>query len=233
MAALITASNLATGTSNTLSSASITNGGSNRAMYGVVMVADGSPAAVTSLTWTGGGGQALTQIADSLVQQTFLRTYVYRLIAPAVATGTLDLVLSAAQSQVGLLTYAVEDCDQTTPNDTVVFANGNGATPDATVVVSSAAGKLVIDFLQRVSGGTLTPGGGQTQLQQGAVGACTFASSREDGAASVTMSWDGSTNGSVSAYQWLIGALSLNAVGGGGGGGFKPQYARLANQGLT
>lgn len=224
-APLVNNSDLKTGTTSSFSSNSLAVGGANRVLYGIVMVADGSPASVTSVTWTGGGGEALTQIADSGVQQTFLRTYVYRRIAPTATTGTLDLVLSAAQSQAALLTLAIEDCDQTTPNATVAFANGNGATPDATVVISSATSSLVVDFLQRVSAGTMTAGAGQTQLHQDSIGACTFGVSREAGAASVTMSWDGSANGSVSAFEWLIGALSLNEVA--AGGGFVPRLLTL------
>lgn len=209
---------VATGSTSTPASNSITIGGSNRVLYVFLMLADNTPTSVSSVSWSGGGGESLTAYADSGTVQTFLRTYVYRKIAPTATTGTVSVTLGASQSQIGLFTVAIEDCDQTTPDGGVTFANGNGVSPDPTVTVSSAAGKLVVDFLQRV-GASQTVGSGQTQLQQSAFGAVDFAGSREAGAASVSMSWTDGAGGTGSNWEWLIGALSLNEVSGGGGGG--------------
>lgn len=221
---------VATGSTSTPSSSSITIGGSNRVLYAIVMVADNTPASVTSVTWNGGGGEALTAYADSGVVQTFLRTYVYRKIAPTAATSTVSVVLGASQGQIGLLTVNVKDCDQTTPDGGVTFANGNGVTPNPTIAVTSAAGKLVLDFLQRV-GSTQNVGAGQTQLGQGVFGAVDFAGSTEAGASSVTMSWTDGGGGTASLWEWVLGALSLNEVSGGGGGATSlPPFNRIARQ---
>jgi len=200
-------------------------GGSNRVLYAGVHISGGSPGTVTACKWGGSGGTSMTQVYDSGVVESFLRLYVFRLIAPTAMTDTVHVTFNAAQDEYGLIAVAIQDCDQTTPNGTIVGANGNALSPGPSVAVSSEVGGFVIDFVSRFVYGPsgLSVGAGQTQIKQGAAGSgsdyFSVASSSEPGATTTTMTWGDVGNGTISNWQWVQAGIPLKEVSGGGGGG--------------
>ena len=190
--------------------------GSDRAT--VFRIANSGNVAVSGVTY---GGVAAAQVpgADSAAGSSFIRTDIWRLVAPAVSTA--DVVVTFASSARGCAQAATySGVHQTTPHGTAAAAGGSSLTPS--VAVTSAAGELVVDIAAtRDETKTLTPGAGQTEEPAGGfVGASgagstsvQAAASREDGAASVTMSWTNSVSSS-----WAISAVPLKPATGGASG---------------
>lgn len=223
--------------------ASLVSGGVNRALYCAVLMSDGSPGGVTSVTWSGGGGETLTSIYDSGVVQSFLRLHIYRRIAPTAATGALTPVLAAATSEIGIFGWAVEDVDQTTPNGTIAAVNGAGSGNAASGTIASATGETIIDVIGRFVNGAMTVdpasiGTGQTILSQNSANALfQFGSSTRAGATTPSTVWGINGYGTVSNWQYVMAALSLKPVSAGGGGNVIQPAGRSATnggmQGLT
>lgn len=196
---------------------SFATSGSDRVLYAAVILSDGTPPAISSCKWGGSGGTAMSQVYDSTTVQSFLRLYWFRLVAPAVQTSTVHCTFAASTSEYGVIAIAIQDADQGAPNSTITSANSTGFTPDPTLTVTSATGKLVIDAIGRFTGGNMTVGAGQTVIQQGQVASTlNVSSSYEAGAGSTAMGWSGNGVGTVSNYQWVLSGISVNEVGGGG-----------------
>ena len=202
-----------------------------------MLLSDGSPPAVTSVTWSGGGGETLTSIYDSGVVQSFLRLHLYRRIAPTAASGTLTPVLAAAASEIGIFGWTVEDVDQTTPNGTILGANATGSGNAASGTIASATGETVIDVIGRFVNGAMAVdpasiGTGQTILSQNSANALfQFGSSTRAGATGATTVWGINGFGTVSDWQYVMAALSLKPVSAGGGGSQIPVGGRSAMNG--
>lgn len=185
-------------------------------LYVFIQFSAGTPGTVASVTSSGGGG-ALSEIADSGAVESYLRCHVWRSTSPTAGTVTVSVTPTVSTNEVVVIAVSVAGVDSGTPNGSVVFANGNGATTATSGTVSGGTDAIVLDCIGRLQSGAGSPGAGQTQLESGDVGGYYFAqSSWEAGAASVTTTWthDPST---VSNWQWVIGALSINGSSGGGG----------------
>lgn len=206
-----------TGTSATTGNLTIASGD---VLYVAVMNIDGSPAGVTSVTSSGGGG-ALSSIGDSGVVESFIRAQIWRSTSPSAGTVTITATPTATQGDIGVVAVSVAGVDSGTPNGTPVFSSGNGSADAVSGTVSSGTDAIVLDFIARIQQAAMSITGGQTQLEQVSNGADTVqdGSSWEAGAASVTTSWGINARGTVSNWQWVIGALSIN---GGTGGGSSP-----------
>jgi len=217
--------------------ASLVSSGVNRALYCAIALSDGSPGGVTSVTWSGGGGETLTSIYDSGVAQSFLRLHIYRRIAPTAATGTLTPVLASACSEIGIFGWAVEDVDQTTPNGTIAAANGTGSGNAASGTIASATGETVIDIIGRFVNGAMSVdpasiGTGQSILSQNSANSLfQFGSSTRSGASGASTVWGINGFGTVSSWQYVMAALSLKPVSAGGGGSQIPVGGRSAMNG--
>lgn len=187
-------------------------------LYVGVILSDGSPGTVSSVTSSGGGG-ALSSIADSGVVQSFLRCHIWRSTSPTAGTVTISMTPGASTSEITVIAVSVAGVDSGTPNGSVVFSDGNGFVDAVSGTVSSGTDAIVLDFMGRfqVANGVVT--GGQTELEQ-VLYATTLlgASSWEAGATSVTTSWGTNGQTTVSNWQYVIGALSINGGSGGGGG---------------
>jgi len=208
----------------TLETATITPGGSNRALLVGIGCTDSVPAQASAVKFgstAGTGGASLTKIAE-LTAQSYVRVELWRLIAPANSAGTVWAQWGASAFSGFIGAMALADVDQTTPFGTPATANGNG-TGAGTVNVTSATGKLVIDFMYRLAG-LQSVGAGQTQAIQvnGIGGEASGCMSSEAGATTTTMSWTDLGFGSVSNWEWVMAGVSVNEVGGGGGGGGSP-----------
>lgn len=94
--------------------------------------------------------------------------------------------------------------DQTTPLENGTSANGDSATPS--VAITSAVGNVVVDGLSTFAGAA-TADASQTSIYSAdsTGGQILGASSKENGAASVTMSW------SISSTYWRLGGVSINS----------------------
>jgi hypothetical protein len=201
------------GGTNTVTTGNLVVGGSNRVLYVFVGNSDGTPQTVSTVTWNVASPESLTQIHDTTTAN-FQRVEVWRLIAPTAATDNVTVTLSGSTTALIVIAVAVEDIDQATPNAAVVKATGTGSA-DSSVAVSSATGKLALDFLYRFSA-TLNVGAGQTQLENAFQTEAAAASSTEAGAATNTFTWDIGGSGTVSNWEWTAVALSLNEVSAGG-----------------
>jgi hypothetical protein len=153
-------------------------------------------------------GQAMTLVGA------IAGMHIYRLVNPPI--GTSNAVASATggtQSRGVVVSYS--GVHQTSPNGTAVTGSGTASNPS--VAVSSAAGRVVIDFVTAQRTGNqaigLSIGAGQTNIfttagtvsdsNDGAIG-----SSYEAGAGTNTMTWtlttsDGTTN-------WAQVAVAIN-----------------------
>lgn len=213
----ITDSVIAVGTGTSLTTGNLTIA-SGDVLYVGFILSDGSPGGVTSITSSGGGG-ALSSISDSGVVQSFLRCHVYRSTSPTAGTVTITGTPAASTSEMALIAVSVAGVDSGTPNGSVVVADGTGSGAATSGTVSSDANALVLDFIGRFQDGAMSLGAGQTQLeQQNYAGVLQGGSSTKAGAASVTTTWNVNGAGTVSSFQWVLSALSINGSTGGGGG---------------
>lgn len=214
----ITDSVAATGTGTSVVTGNLTIASGDK-LYVGILCSDVSPAGVSSVTSSGGGG-ALSSIGDSGVVESFLRCHVWRSTSPTPGTVTITANLSASNGEIGVIAVAVAGVDSGTPNGAVGFANGNGTADAVSASISSGTDAIVLDFFGRFQDGVATLGGGQTQLEQALEPPVTSivllsGSSWEAGAGAVTTSWGINARGSVSNWQWVIGALSINGAGSG------------------
>lgn len=212
----ITDSVIATGTGTSVTTGNLTIA-SGDVLYVGVILSDGSPGGMTSVTSSGGGG-ALSSIADSTVVQSFLRLHVWRSTSPTAGTVTITATPAASTGEIAVIAVSVAGVDSGTPNGTMVFADGNGTADAASGTVSSGTDAIVLDWHGRFLDGTfgMTAGGAQTILDQANYNnILSGGSSWEAGAASVTTDWSRNSQGTISNYQWVIGALSINGATGG------------------
>lgn len=194
------------GTTTTLTISHTVGAGNLQAVFfGVFFF--GSPSSV-SATYA---GIAMTQIAvvNSL--------RVFQLVNPPLGTNNAvaTCVSGATQSRGIVVSYS--GVHQTNPNDTAVTGSGSGAGSDPSVSVSSAAGRVVVDFVygtRTLSAAIgLSIGIGQTNIYTtpGFVSDSndgTIAASSEPGAATNTMTWALSTTDAGTA--WAQAAISIN-----------------------
>lgn len=160
-------------------------------------------------------GVDLTQIGSSYYEyhtDHFLSLWL--LVAPATSTNNLTITFSASQASGYIAAVCLTGVDQTTPVDTL----GTATNSDTTITqnISSATGDMVFDFVSVVhsgGGGSVAVGAGQTSVVEEdgwAGGFWSNGMSREDGGATVTMSWT-----TAAVTKWGSVAVNVNAVGAG------------------
>lgn len=212
----ITDSVIATGTGTSVTTGNLTIA-SGDVLYVGILCSDGSPAGISSVTSSGGGG-SLSSLGDSGVVESFLRCHVWRSTSPTAGTVTVTANLAASNGEIGVIAVSVAGVDGGTPNGSVSFANGNGTGDAVSATISSDTNAIVLDFLGRFQNAAASITGGQTQLEQENYNSILQAgSSWEAGAATVATGWGINAAGTVSNWQWVIGALSINGAGAGGG----------------
>lgn len=187
--------------------------GSDRLLI-VTVGTDGRAQSVTSATYN---GVALTRAIRR--QHTNTDAFagfeeLWYLVNPATGTNTLVLNLSTSM-QVQAVISSYTGVHQSTPLGTAVGADGVSTGPS--VIVGSAGDELVVDGLgfykDPAAASTLTPGAGQTRNGTQVSFANNFvhgSSSREAGAASVTMSWTSSQSD-----NWVLVAVPIKPAGAG------------------
>lgn len=173
-----------------------TSAGADRVLY--VMLSQVTDRTVSAITY---GGQAMTEIKTALQTS---RYRLFRLLAPPTGANSVSITFAASTRGVGG-SVSLTGVDQSTPNDTIV----EELVGDASIVVASATNDMVIDFISANSVvGAYAAGPGQTlhyDTEDGG-GFEEQASSREAGAASVTMSY---TGGPAPNVHW---GLNVNQV---------------------
>jgi hypothetical protein len=179
-----------------------------------VGTSDGSPPDITSISWSLGGGEALSRVSngDSGVVQSFMRGQIWARANPTAGSGTLTVTFAASTFAYAIVGIAVADPGTI---GAATWADGNGSGTDAEVTIASAVNALVLAASYRLSDDA-TPGGSQTLLQEGQAGGEGYLSATsQDGAASVLAEWAPGA-GSVSSWQFVVGGLSIAEAGGGG-----------------
>lgn len=133
------------------------------------------------------------------------------LAAPTTGANTLAVTAGGLLTDLSVGVTSASGVNQTTPMGTCANATGTSTTPSTTV--TSVVGDLVLDAGVIDHVGTLTVDASQTQLWNDIDGSGNVKKfgSREDGAASVVMSWSNSTG---SPY-WILTGISLQQAGGG------------------
>ncbi len=192
-----TATSAQTASGNSLSWSHTVASGSDRVLY-VTLAIDGVGAGVNSVTY---GGVNLTQVGRTAGNHA---VEIWRLVNPSEGTANVVVSLGATTAiKGGAVTY--NGVDQATPNGTYTSATGTGTT--ATLNVSSATGKLVLDITNWDNNPTgYTIGANQSSAWSLTNTAHRGVATTEAGAATVTMS------STVSASkQWEMGAISINA----------------------
>src|SRR4051812_565614 len=149
------------GTANFNFSHTTNSGGARMLLVGISMnVSNNLTSTIASVSY---GGNALTFIAGAT--NSTRRVEFWQLINPP--TGASSVVVTAnvtTGTKVGVIASATTlfGVDQTTPNRTPIFANGNNT--GATVNTPSAVGELVIDQVAALGGVTFAVGANQTQF---------------------------------------------------------------------
>ena len=151
----------------------------------------------------------MTPVASETAQA-FARSTMYIMLdtdLPAAAgTYTVEINFAAtANGTAGAVSFT--GVDQATPHDTPVTGSSSSGTPS--IAVSSEAGDLVVDTYSWRENENLSEGAGQTENYATTGREPANGSSREAGAASVTMSY--SSPGSNSKNWSQIG-LNLNVA---------------------
>ncbi len=181
-----------------------TTAGSNR----VAIIHVGWSGTSTTCTCTY-GGVAATVVLTANSGSGVLSAMFYFINPP---TGATNVVVTwgvgDATGFAGVSSY--NGADQTTPLRGSTSTTGTSSPVTATI--GSAVDDIVVDAVGEYND-TLSVGAGQTSLFMSNSGAIYGAGSREDGAASVVMSWTGST------VIWATVVASIQPVSGGGGGG--------------
>lgn len=158
---------------------------------------------VTSVTY---GGTALTSIGSQNGPGNQNQATLWYLINPPTGTANISVSLSGSKDvTAGAASFT--GVNQTTPLGTLNSLSGTSTT--ASVVVSSAAGEVVIDAVAANGDAvSLTAAGGQSVLWNIGTGTAggnvRGGSSNQPGASSVTMSWT-----LAASKPWAIGAISL------------------------
>lgn len=137
----------------TFDSPSLTVSGTNKVLWALVANSDGTPATPSGVVWDpAGAAQALTLQGSAITFGTFANASLWRLIAPANATGVVRATWGATKAERGIIVWVETDIDQATPNGTVASANGTASTvsPGA---VTTTAGQRVLNFAQALDTG--------------------------------------------------------------------------------
>jgi hypothetical protein len=174
--------------------------GVNRALFVGISYRNDDYETVSSVTY---GGQALTQVG-SANQLNYARLYIYRLLNPPTGTNTLAVSWSSNLDQgavVGAVTYA--NVNQSTPTGAFAGSTGNSGTPSVTV--AGAAERLMFGVVggRTTSDFAVTGGGTQLWTRRPFSGSTAGSGQSKAGAASVVLTWSGST-----AY-WAAGGVSI------------------------
>ena len=139
---------------------------------------------------------------------------IYRLVNPPIGTSNAVASATGGTASRGVVVF-YSGVHQTAPNGTAVTGSGTASHPS--VAVSSAAGRVVIDFVTAQRTGSqaigLSIGAGQTNIfttsgtvsdsNDGAIG-----SSYEAGAGTNTMTWTLSTSDGTTS--WVQAAVEIN-----------------------
>ncbi len=226
----VDASSSATISASTLTWAHTVGSGSNRFLVVGVSIRNAGNT-VSGVTY---GGAALTFIGARNNHDDAVRTEMWYRAAPAVGTANVVITLTGGAKMVGGA-VSFFGVSATAPLGTFVANNStNTGTDNPSVVVTSAAGELIISALStQGSAGTVTPLAGQTQrwnLFYGTSGGDPAGfGSTAPGAASVTMGWT-----KTGTAKWAIGAVALKpALTTTIGDGIDPANASLAPGGAA
>lgn len=184
----------ASGTSLTVSH---TCTGSDLCLYVGVATFQGSNPAFSAITSATYNGVPLTELGTfNYGTGGVQRVTLLRLVAPA--TGANDIVVSTAPNTCEIVVGACSftGVHQSTPDGTPAGHGDSSVAASISDDVSSDVGELVVDIVGAFNPGTLSDGAGQTErlnFNNGA-GVDSIGMSTEPGAATVTMSWDFTTN---------------------------------------
>jgi MSHA pilin protein MshD len=185
-----------------------TIGGTSRYVF-VHVVSSNTFPTISSVVWDPTGVNEPLSLIASANYAADARSAVYGRVNPTAKTATMRVTLSAGDGSGTYVAVAsFKGVHQTTPLGTPATANGGaGGTP--TVTVSAAVGDLVVDFMgtKETPTGNKTPGAGQTELWDGFSTQSIGAGSTEAGAASVQMTWGGTTE------EWAMVGVALKPGG--------------------
>lgn len=150
-------------------------------------------------------GVALTKLVeDNNTGADFMECAIWYLVDPDVGTYTFSVNVQGPTGQSGVVLTSWSGVNQSVPFSDSNSATGTSSSPS--VSVNSAVGELVIDNMQ-MDGDSAVPivGSGQTVIANWEPGGdYNNGVSKENGAASVTMSW------TIVNDQWIICAGSLS-----------------------
>ena len=212
-----TGTSVATSTALTISSGDV--------VYVWFYLADGASVAASGVSSAGGG--TFTEIADSALTFGFARLYLYRSTNATAGSHVITATPTASTENLGVMAVSVSGVDAGTPNGSVSFANGTGTGDAVSATISSGSDAIVLDGIGRVQNADMSSTGGNTILDQvNRALTIQVGTSWEAGAATVATGWGINGAGTVSAWEWLIGALSINGGACGGGGGSDPVLGR-------
>jgi hypothetical protein len=179
---------------------------------------------VTAVKWGGSGGTTVTQQYMSPTAGSgtdfFKRVGFWLLTNPTAQTSTVHVTLAATAGDVGVIALAIAGGEPSSPySNTLTHVSGTSIAATS-LNVTSATGKLVVDFLARLSTNANATGAGQTEIIKSFTGTeLTVGSSSKAGATTTNFTWEDGGAGSCCSHEWTTLGVSFNESGGGGGGG--------------
>jgi hypothetical protein len=165
----------------------------------------------TSVTRNNGAGEAFTELFDTISGGTDCHLSGHYFTGPAAGTGTITVVLSSADDEIGAGVVCLQGVDQGAPLGTLVQAQNTSVSP-ATVTASPSADDWIVDVVY-VFATAITVGADQTSRNEedGINGFSSFGQSTQLAASGGVMSWTFAGN-----VDWSIGAIPVQAAAGGG-----------------
>ncbi len=138
----------------------------NRVLYAAIASNADLVNAVTAVTF-GGSATGWVKVHDAAPSPAFQCTQLWRLINPPTGAANFNGTITGDPLSGAIKLVCVRDCDQSTPNGSVVTnASEFAGEAEANISVTSEANDLVIDFVG-YTGGEITDqaeGSGQTEL---------------------------------------------------------------------
>ena len=194
--------------SNTITVNHTVGTGSNRYMLVGISLVNDNDEYVTGITWN------TTEDLEHVVSINTVddsRIEIWQLVAPS--SGNHNVVVtfdkpipSARSAWAGVITFT--GVDQTYPlGDPPATASDTGTTEPVTVNITSAAGDLVFGVAAAEYDSITNDDGSQTEHWNEYSASSAGAAVTEDGAATVTISWNDTTSTGIS--HWAIGAVSI------------------------
>jgi hypothetical protein len=193
------------GSGDTVTIASFTVSGTNKALFVCMMLWQDVPGSgtISGITWN--TSQSLTKIVEKTVTAGAMRAEIWRLINPTNATANIVATISGDTDARKMGAILFDGADQTDPDEATQTSEG-GAGPITLDITTLTDGAIVVDCGSNFTTDAITIGADQTPIMDDQTGSTGGVASYESKATAgtVTMSWT-----KTGSDDWAQVALSV------------------------